>query len=162
MTSLYWHQEGAMASMESSLNPNNSSSRILSGGFDRPAVRLVLAVLGWISLVLGVATLFVPLFPTTVFLLIALWALSQSSSRGYHWLRKHPRLGPSMREWDEHGVIAPRAKVLAIAGLASSVGMFSYVNGGSWAVPAIFGLAMLAVAVYIATRPSNRPDQVSL
>ena len=97
-----------MASMETSLNPNDSSSRLVSGGFDRPAVRVVLAVLGWISLALGIVTLFVPLFPTTVFLLIALWALSQSSSRGYVWLRDHPRLGPSMREWDEHGVLAPR------------------------------------------------------
>lgn len=156
-----------MASMDTSLNsnglnPGDRASRLVSGGFDRPAVRLALAVLGWISLALGLITLFVPLFPTTIFLLLALWALSQSSSPGYRWLREHPRLGPSMREWDEHGVIAPRAKVLAVAGLASSVGVFGYFNDGAWAMPAIFGLVMLAVAVYIATRPSNRPDQTGL
>jgi hypothetical protein len=150
-----------MAAMETSLNTDGSAPRAATG-FDRPAVRMALAVLGWVSLGLGLLTLFVPLFPTTIFLILALWALSQSSSPGYLWLREHPRLGPSMREWDEHGVIAPRAKIVAIAGLASSVGVFGYYNGGNWALPAIFGLVMLALAIYIATRPNNRPDQAGL
>lgn len=149
-----------MASMDSSFTPNGSH-RAASGVFDRPAVRLMLAVLGWISLGLGVVTLFVPLFPTTIFLLLALWALSQSSSPGYRWLREHPKLGPSMREWDEHGVIAPRAKMLAIAGLASSGGMVGFFATGHWAMPMIAGIMLFAVAIYIATRPSNRPDQPS-
>jgi uncharacterized membrane protein YbaN (DUF454 family) len=151
-----------MTSKYFSVLPNVSASRPMSSLLDRRGVRIALAVLGWVSLALGVVTLFVPLFPTTIFLLLAVWALSQSSSPGYHWLRAHPKLGPTMREWDEHGVIAPRAKVLAIASLASSVSLFGYFNGGNWALPAIFGVVMLVVAVYIATRPSNRPDQAPL
>jgi uncharacterized protein len=151
-----------MASMDTSLNPNGSPLRATSGGFDRPAVRLALAALGWISLVLGIATLFVPLFPTTIFLLLALWALSQSSAPGYRWLREHPRLGPAMRQWDEHRVIAPRAKVLAIASLASSGVAFAYFSGGNWTMPAIFGVLLVGVAIYIATRPSDLPDQASV
>lgn len=151
-----------MASKYFSITPNVSSDRLMANLLDRRGVRVVLAVLGWVSLALGVVTLFVPLFPTTIFLLLALWALSQSSSPGYHWLREHPKLGPTMREWDEHGVIAPRAKMLAISGLVSSEGVVGFFSADDWTMPAILGVVLVLVAFYIATRPSGHTDQASL
>lgn len=124
--------------------------------------RLALAVLGWICLALGVVTLFLPLLPTTVFLLVALWALSQSSAPGYRWLREHPRLGPTMREWDDHGVIPPRAKVFAITGLVSSEGVIGFFADDNWLVALIVGLVTVPVGIYIVTRPSNHADGATL
>lgn len=150
-----------MASNDFSIIPNASANRPMSSLLDRRAVRIMLAVLGWVSLALGVVTLFVPLFPTTVFLLLAVWALSQSSSPGYHWLREHPKLGPTMREWDEHGVIAPRAKLLTIFSLASSEGAVGFISADDWTMPAILGVVLVFVALYIATRPSDHIDQAT-
>ena len=143
-----------MASTDSSLLPNHPE-RAPAGPLDWRGVRMVLALIGWASLGLGILTLFVPLFPTTIFLLLALWALSQSSSPGYLWLRNHPKLGPAMREWDEYGVIAPRAKLFAIAGLASSGGTMSFLADENWTMRAVVGVVLMAIACYIATRPSE-------
>ena len=151
-----------MASKYFSILPNVSTSWSMANLLDRRGVRVALAVLGWVSLVLGVVTLFVPLFPTTIFLLLAVWALSQSSSPGYHWLRAHPKLGPTMREWDEHGVIAPRAKMLAISGLVSSEGAVGFFSADDWTMPAILGVVLVLVALYIATRPSDHTDHAPL
>ena len=151
-----------MASKYFSILPNVSTSWSMANLLDRRGVRVALAVLGWVSLALGVVTLFVPLFPTTIFLLLAVWALSQSSSPGYHWLRAHPKLGPTMREWDEHGVIAPRAKMLAISGLVSSEGAVGFFSADDWTMPAVLGVVLVLVALYIATRPSDHTDHAPL
>jgi len=125
---------------------------------DRRGVRIVIAVFGWLTLAVGVVGLFVPLMPTTVFLLIALWALSQSSAPGYRWLREHPKLGHTMRAWDEQRAIPPKAKLFAIGGLVSSEGLAGFFADDNWALPVVVGVALVPVAIYIATRPSGTRD----
>lgn len=152
-----------MAAMDPLLMPTSGPVRRAAPGvLETRGGRLVLAALGWVCLALGIVTLFLPLLPTTVFLLIALWALSQSSAPGYRWLREHPRLGPTMREWDDHGVIPPRAKVFAITGLVSSEGIVGFFADDNWLIAVIVGLVTVPVAVYIATRPSNHADRAAL
>jgi hypothetical protein len=155
-------QEGAMASMDPSMFPASPPRRATPSVFETPAARVVLALIGWLCLALGVVTVFLPLLPTTVFLLIALWALSQSSAPGYRWLREHPRLGPTMREWDDHGVIPPRAKVLAITGMISSEALVGFLADENWLVAVITAIVTVPVAIYIATRPSNRAGPATL
>jgi uncharacterized membrane protein YbaN (DUF454 family) len=134
---------------------STTSRRTLASVLGTRGGRLALAALGWMCLALGVVTLFLPLLPTTVFLLVALWALSLSSAPGYRWLREHPRLGPTMREWDDHGVIPPRAKVLAITSLISSEAVIGFFADENWAIALIVGVVTLPVAIYIGTRPSH-------
>jgi uncharacterized membrane protein YbaN (DUF454 family) len=149
-----------MALTTSSMIP--TSRRTVAGVLETRGGRLALAAVGWICLGLGVVTLFLPLLPTTVFLLVALWALSQSSAPGYRWLREHPRLGPTMREWDDHGVIPPRAKILAITGLVSSEAVIGFFADDNWLIVAIVAVVTVPMAIYIATRPSNHADRAPL
>ena len=121
------------------------------------AVRVGLFVSGWVSVGLGVAGIFLPLMPTTVFLLIALWCFSKCSLRFHRWLWSHPRLGPPLRQWHAHRVIPRRAKVLALATMGASLAALVLVADG-WTVPLVAGLAMAAVAGFIVTRASAVPD----
>ncbi|WP_413558019.1 YbaN family protein [Bdellovibrio sp. HCB209] len=77
--------------------------------------RSVYFVLGWIFLGLGFIGIFLPLLPTTPFLLLTAFCFSRSSERWHKWLLAQPRLGPFIRDWQNHGVIRLRAKIMATA-----------------------------------------------
>jgi hypothetical protein len=103
--------------------------------------------------VLGLIGAFVPLMPTTVFLLVAAWAFSRSSTRWHRWLRQHARFGEAIRAWEDHHAMPRRAKRIAFAALAASYVLTAYVYGPfSWAA-LIGGACIAAVAIYIAHIP---------
>jgi uncharacterized membrane protein YbaN (DUF454 family) len=120
---------------------------------DMPGVRLLLAAFGWANLSLGLIGLFVPVLPTTVFLLIALWALSESSAPGYQWLRQHPRFGETLRAWDDQGALPKPVKILSVLGLGSSGAFVAVFADTDWTWSLAMAAILLAAGVYILTRP---------
>ncbi len=122
-------------------------------------MRYALIGLGWVNVALGAIGIVVPGMPTTVFLLVALWAFSKSSERFSTWLYEHRRLGPPIRAWHEHRVIAPRAKAAALATMTVSLALMAAT--GAWQLPAIAGAVMVPVALFIVSRPS-RPERKML
>lgn len=78
-------------------------------------VRWILIVLGTISLVLGIIGIFVPLLPTTPFLLLTAFLYFRSSPKAYNWLLNHKRLGPYIRNYREKKIIPVKTKVLALS-----------------------------------------------
>jgi uncharacterized membrane protein YbaN (DUF454 family) len=125
------------------------------GALLRPA----LFAFAWLNVGLGLAGLFLPVMPTTVFLLVALWAFSKSSRRFHDWLFDHPRLGRSLRDWRRHGVIPARAKALALATMAASLAYVTLFTSPHWALPVALGFTLSAVAAFILSRPS-RPHAI--
>jgi hypothetical protein len=75
---------------------------------------LVYRFVGVVCVGLATAGVFLPLMPTTVFLLIALWAFAKGSPEWADRVRRHPRLGPFVRDWEERRAIPRRAKALAV------------------------------------------------
>ncbi len=116
--------------------------------------RIALLICGWCNVALGMIGAVVPGMPTTVFLIIALWAFTRSSPRLRRWLYNHPRYGAALRDWDRHGVIPPRAKRLAAAMMTMSLVVIAAL-ASSWILPAAVGAVMALVLLYIATRPSH-------
>lgn len=122
-----------------------------------PASRLArpfLLALGWIAVALGVIGVVVPGLPTTPFLLVALWAFSKTSKRFHDWLYNHPRLGPPLRDWRQHGVIPVKAKVLAIATMTVSLLWIIFGIADDWVMPTIVAACLVPPAIFILTRPS--------
>jgi len=68
---------------------------------------------GWISLALGFIGIFLPILPTTPFILLAAYCFSKSSPQLHHCLIRQPTLGPMIQNWEQHGSISKRAKVTA-------------------------------------------------
>ena len=119
--------------------------------------RLLLRLAGGLSLALGVVGLFLPLLPTTPFLLLAAACFARSSEGLHRWLLDHPRLGPFIRDWERGGVIRPSAKraaTLAMALTGGSTLLFARAPG--WA-KVLMGLTFLGVLGFIWTRPSEGP-----
>lgn len=97
-----------------------------------------------------------PLFPTTPFLLVALWAFSKSSPELADKIRNHRLAGPYVRDWEADGVIPPGAKILAITMMTAMLGYLHFGSGApAWVVIAA-ALVLAGVAAYILSRPSRR------
>lgn len=110
-------------------------------------------MLGLVALLLGLIGIPLPLLPTTPFLLLAAFCFSQSSERLHDWLMSHPRLSPPIKDWQRHGAISRKGKVLAaIAMLAALVGSIAF---GAPAGAVIMQIVVLiGVSLFIFTRPS--------
>lgn len=123
-------------------------------------MRGLLYIIGWIAVGLAAAGVLLPLLPTTPFALLALACFARSSERSRAWLLASPTLGPVLRDYLEHRVIAPRTKLLALALLWPSIGYTA-----TQAVPlapvgwGLFGIAA-AVSLWLLSRPSRRPGSV--
>lgn len=110
------------------------------------SVKIVLTIIGLLSLGLGVAGIFLPLLPTTPLLLLAAWCFIRSSSRLYDWLLNHPYLGEYIRNFRENKAIPLRVKVVSVAMIWLTIGycIVAVVEEYWWAQ-----VAMLALAVAI-------------
>jgi len=84
-------------------------------------VRWLLIILGTISLVLGIIGAFVPLLPTTPFLLLTAFLYFKSSPKAYNWLIGHKYLGPYIVNYREKKIIPVRAKVITLILMWGSV-----------------------------------------
>lgn len=120
--------------------------------------RALYVILGLLCVGVGTLGIFLPLLPTTIFLIIAAWAFARSSPRLHRWLYTHPRFGPMLRNWSEHRVISRRAKIAAVAGMAISLFITAATTRDPMIV-AIVAFCLVAVASYLVTRPSLPPDK---
>ncbi|WP_299014795.1 YbaN family protein [uncultured Photobacterium sp.] len=72
--------------------------------------RALLLSVGWLSIVLGILGVFLPLLPTTPFLLLASACFMRGSPRLSHWLHHHPHFGPVLRNWHENRAVSQAVK----------------------------------------------------
>jgi uncharacterized membrane protein YbaN (DUF454 family) len=82
------------------------------------SVRSALVVAGSGFLVVGLAGVFLPVLPTTPFLLLAAACYARASRRFYNALLNSRLFGPAILEWQQHRTIAWRTKLAAIALMA--------------------------------------------
>ncbi|NNE24044.1 MAG: YbaN family protein [Rhizobiales bacterium] len=109
---------------------------------------------GWVFVALGIAGAFLPVLPTTPFLLVALWAFTKSSPAAAAWLRAHAKLGPYITDWQDEGIIPLRAKILALAMMCASFAWLALATDASAYVKIGVGVILLGAAAFISTRPS--------
>ncbi len=77
-------------------------------------MKLLWIILAWISLTLAVVGAFLPILPTTPFVLLAAFLFSKGSPRLHHWLIGHRLFGPPIRDWQAGLGISLKAKIMAI------------------------------------------------
>src|SRR3990170_1834539 len=89
--------------------------------------RVALVVIGTIALGLGVVGIFVPVLPTTPFVLLAAACYARASPRLYGWLLGQPALGQIITNWRRSRSLPPgvkrRALVLVVLTFAASIAL---------------------------------------
>ena len=122
-------------------------------------LRPLLFILGWLLFAVGFVGIFVPVLPTTVFMLLALWCFSRSSEHFHNWLYTHRHFGPPLQLWQEHRVIPLKAKYIAILFMTGSlIYVFLFSTTPDWA-RALMSSSMAFGAWYILTKPSFPPEK---
>jgi uncharacterized membrane protein YbaN (DUF454 family) len=119
-----------------------------------PLLRPLFFVCGLLLVGVGVVGYLTPGVPGTIFLILAAGCFTRSSPRLEAWLINHPRLGPSVVAWRENGAIPRKIKYIAIGSMSVSF-LIVLVLHLSLMWTAIIGVAMLASALFVATRPEG-------
>jgi len=114
-------------------------------------MRAVWLILGAASLGLGVLGAFLPLLPTTPFVLAAAFFFSKSSPAIHLWLTEHRTFGRAIRDWRDHRAISRRGKAAATAAIALSMAL-SILAGFGPAVLLAQAAALGAVLAFLLTR----------
>lgn len=117
--------------------------------------RFWLLLTGHVSVGLAVLGAFLPLLPTTPFLLLAAACYVRASVRFYNWLLNTRTFGPMIINWRDHRAMALRHKVMAIAFIAVSIGttvlFFTPHPAGQVALSGL-GMGWIAVLLRVPTR----------
>ena len=120
--------------------------------------RWLLIGVGSLSVALGTVGIFVPLLPTTPFLLLAAACFVRSSPRLYRWLITHRWFGTYIKNYREHRVIPVRFKVLTLTLLWLSIGYaILAVAEALWLRLLLAGIAV-GVTVHVALLRTEIPS----
>ncbi len=79
------------------------------------AKKFMLTACGLLAVGLGTVGIFLPLLPTTPFLLLAAACFFRSSERLYNWLIAHKRFGRMIRQYREYHAISRRARLATLS-----------------------------------------------
>jgi uncharacterized membrane protein YbaN (DUF454 family) len=118
-------------------------------------MRTIYFCCGLLSLGIGFIGVFLPVLPTTPFILLAVYFFSKSSERMHHWLVHHPRFGSLIRDWQEHRVIRPRAKWTASVMIAGVMALSIAFGGLPLVAKILLGATGAGVILLIRSYPSH-------
>ncbi len=110
--------------------------------------------LGMICVVLGVIGIFLPLLPTTPFILLAGWLFARSSDRFHRWLYTHPQLGPILSGWHSGKGFSKKVRKRILLMLWASMLISMAIVAKVWAV-ILLGCIGTSVTIYLLKQPLN-------
>lgn len=117
-------------------------------------VKYVLFLVGILSLTLGIIGIFLPLIPTTPFLLLSAWCFMKSSPTLHAWMYRQPYMGKALRDWDEERIISRPTKITALLMIALSTGLIWY-KVTILALKIFVTFILCGVSIFIVTRKEN-------
>ncbi|MBB5710314.1 YbaN family protein [Sphingomonas xinjiangensis] len=117
-------------------------------------VRAGYLLLGLFFVALGVIGAFLPVMPTTIFIILAAWSFGKSSPRLENWLLNHRFFGPPLRAWRAEGAIPTVAKIVAVISMAGGYALFLWqAHPAPWLAAGV-AVLLLACGTYVLSRPA--------
>ncbi|MDP8268493.1 MAG: YbaN family protein [Candidatus Tenebribacter davisii] len=76
--------------------------------------KLLLIIAGLLAVTLGTIGVFIPLLPTTPFLLIASYCFVRSSKKMHNWLMNHRLFGKYLQHYIKYRAVTKLTKIISI------------------------------------------------
>jgi uncharacterized membrane protein YbaN (DUF454 family) len=111
-------------------------------------MKFTLNLIGGIAVVLAILGVFLPLLPTTPFLLLASACFARGSTRLHGWLINNKLFGAYLRNYEQGRGIPLRGKVVALVLLWASIGYSAY-SAGSTTLIALLASIAVTVTIYL-------------
>lgn len=128
----------------------------------RAGKRIAYVGIGVIATLLGIIGIFLPGIPTVPFILVAMWAFSNSSQRLHKWVSSMPVLQEAQKEieaFQKDRRISLYAKVISQAMSWTSFAVSLFILQNIWVSIAIGSMA-LACTVFMLAMPTRQRDSV--
>ena len=106
--------------------------------------RTAYTIMGLALVGIGFVGVFVPVLPTTIFMILALFCFKKGSARLENWLLRNKVFGPTLRDWDKNHAIKRRTKVIAVTTMWVFAGASIFIIGNVWV-----GLAVAAACAWV-------------
>ena len=112
-------------------------------------------VLGWLSFAIGFIGMFLPLLPTVVFWIIAVWLWSRGSPVLMQKVYQNSKYGSQIEAFMLHGVVSRKGKTAAVISMSISYIFFQF-----FAKPGFMaGIGVAVILSVIALWLISRPEQ---
>ena len=123
-------------------------------------MKKLIALFGLISLGLGILGAFLPLLPTTPFILLSAALFAKSSDRLHHYLLEHKIFGPMIRDYNENKSISLKTKVISLSTMWASIlyATFFVASGKIWLQALLLCIA-IGVSIHILRFKTIRVQQ---
>lgn len=111
--------------------------------------RSLYLLLGFVSAGLGILGMFLPLLPTTCFMILASFAFSKSSPRFQKMLHAQKGIGPVIKNWEENRIIRREAKIKATTAIFIFGGFSIYLIANKILLCLLVSSILISVIIYI-------------
>jgi uncharacterized membrane protein YbaN (DUF454 family) len=119
-------------------------------------MRLFILGCAWLMVAIGLVGVFLPVLPTTPFMILAAALFARSSPRFEKWLLDHPRFGQPLIDWRREGAISRSAKIASVSLMALSYGIVLFFGPPQLWLKLLIGIILAASAAFVLSRPA--PD----
>lgn len=118
-------------------------------------IKIILRIVGTISLILGIIGIALPILPTTPFLLLTAFCYLKSAPAWHKRLLESKYLGPYIKNFQENKCIPLRIKVYSISMLWLTISISAIFFVSLWWVRALLFAIAVGVTIHILSYPSQ-------
>ena len=121
----------------------------INPGGDDHKMKWIYTILGFTALGLGIMGAFLPVLPTTPFLLLSAALFLRGNKDRYDWLLAHPKFGPYIKNFMVHKAIPLRVKIVSVSLVWITLLNCAIFVAAHWAFRAFFIALAAAISIHI-------------
>lgn len=112
-------------------------------------VRFIYLISGFLLVAIGIIGIFLPLLPTTIFLILASACFVKSSPKANEWLKNHKILGAYLKNYQDKEGLTLKVKIFTILFLWISIGLSGYFLTQEFYVRLILLAIAIGVSIHL-------------